>query len=207
MEQPGWLHSRIARSCTWLSKFTSPESGCLVPPSVRSSDSMFHLIRAKIAWPSTFTEHSPMISWLLKRDSVCELWVSLCSSECVGKHVTLKLEFQVIWQNQYIVPVKADLQPQTKPGKQTGLLLCIMTTALVLNFEFSERNMPRVTSHWEGKHPVQLHRIKLTTGMAAKLREHSLLNLRALWTLLMEWCYLSLGSVRQLSNYMDICFC
>ena len=37
----------ITKSHIWSSKFTSPESGCLIPPSARSSDSMFHLIRVK----------------------------------------------------------------------------------------------------------------------------------------------------------------
>ena len=76
--------------------------------------------------------------------------MSLCSSECVGKHVTLKLEFQVIWQNQYILPVKADLQPQTSQENTLGHFSVHYDNSFGPFLEFSERNMLLATSHWEG---------------------------------------------------------
>ena len=60
----------------------------------------------KQAWPSTFTEHSPLPSLLHKQHRICTPGVSLHSTKCAGKCVILTLQIRVIWQSQYIPPVK-----------------------------------------------------------------------------------------------------
>ena len=76
----------MVNSRTQLHSFMSHESDCLPLLAAKLSDSTFHvyLIRVKQAWPSTFTEHSPLIPLLSTCQSVCTLGGSLHNSKCAG---------------------------------------------------------------------------------------------------------------------------
>ena len=163
MDKGAWMATvrGITKSRARLSNFTS-ESGSLALLSARSGQ----YISPHQAWPSTFTQHSPQISWLLKWNSVCAPAVSLRSSKCAKKHVISKLEFQAIWQNQYIPPVKAEeLQPQSSQVSTLGHFSVHYDNSFSPLFEFSKRTccLPLLI---ETASPVQFHQIRLTTGMA-----------------------------------------
>ena len=97
-----------------------------------------------------------------------------------------------------------------QPQKHTGWYFCLLWQQLLsLIWVFWNEH---IAGHFllGSHHPVQFHWIRIATGMGvnthrtlpAGLSEHSPLN-----ALLMEWSHLSLDSLRQLSNYRDICFC
>ena len=69
----------------------------------------------------------------------------MCRETCY-----LEVEFQAIWQNQYILPVKANLQPQTSQENTLGHFSVHYDNSFGAFFEFSKRNMLLATSHWEG---------------------------------------------------------
>lgn len=138
MEQPGWPHSKGSQGVVhdWASSLLLNQAAWYLLLQVIWQYVSPNQSKNRLGHPHS-QRAPPMISWLLKRDSVCELWVSLCSSECVGKHVTLKLEFQVIWQKSVYCSCESRLAASNQPGKQTGsFFLCTMTTALVHSLSF-----------------------------------------------------------------------
>ena len=166
----------IARSRTWLSKFTSPESGCLVPPSARSSDSMFHLIRVKIGLAIHI--HRALSHDILASQTGQCLWTMSVFMQLWMCRETCYLEAGIPGNMAKSVysSCESRLAASNQPGKHTGSFFCALWQQLwsILWVFWKEH----AAGHFSlgRQHPVQLHRIKLTTGMAAKLREHSLLD-------------------------------
>ena len=68
----------------------------------------------------------------------------MCRETCY-----LEVEFQAIWQNQYILPVKANLQPQTSHKNTLGDISVCYDNSFCPLSEFSEINILLATSYWE----------------------------------------------------------
>ena len=121
----------IAKTHIRLSKFTSPESDCLIPPSARSSDSMFHLIRVKTGLAihihtalSTDILASQMEQCLCTSSVFTQL--QMCQETCYLKAGIPGHMAKSVYSSCESRRVAASIQP----GKHTGSFFCALRQQL-----------------------------------------------------------------------------